>query len=393
MPKFDVEPAASYYGAYSDIIVVGDSKPTVGVASWDRVVSGSSVSGSNAWRVETLYSEYVFGRENTFRQSGEPRLLRLASVRSTYVDSIPPDPIRLHTTGASNCSGSMCQTNGTGLIGNINTTLYQMIVFSRVGYVTESASNQRVSNVDWATSFPFEKKYQGITQDDYKLCFFRPKQSGTDQLTWLAGAPEPATPNAYYVIHVTNATSQPDSSKTYEIYAERTGNDALGFLTDVGTTNSDAASKLLTNKAVFGINPRGVSATVATYDGDTMSFLTGALIDGWKYGLLNGVPTNTSAVYRQNHYGQPRDLLEGRLYSKTTVDAGPFNVNGGVRFISGSALPGESNNYLTASIYATGDVGVASAVNPYGSGLFDKECRSTQPWHDDDPRVTIRPSL
>lgn len=39
-------------------------------------------------------------------------------------------------------------------------------------------------------------------------------------------------------------------------------------------------------------------------------------IRGWKYGLYSGFPTNTKAVFRRNSYGQLRDMLEQRQYTK-----------------------------------------------------------------------------
>ena len=39
-------------------------------------------------------------------------------------------------------------------------------------------------------------------------------------------------------------------------------------------------------------------------------------IRGWKYGLYNGLPTHTKAIFRRNRYGQLRDMLEQRQYTK-----------------------------------------------------------------------------
>jgi hypothetical protein len=36
---------------------------------------------------------------------------------------------------------------------------------------------------------------------------------------------------------------------------------------------------------------------------------------GWKYGLINAIPQSTQVVYRSDHFGQFRDMLEGRKYS------------------------------------------------------------------------------
>jgi hypothetical protein len=83
-------------------------------------------------------------------------------------------------------------------------------------------------------------------------------------------------------------------------------------------------------------------------------------------------------------------MLEQRIYTATYNNpeiGGPMDTNGGISFISGSSLSGESDNNLTASIYAAANVTEAYRVNPYGSGIFDKKYRASQPWHDNDPRI------
>jgi hypothetical protein len=42
----------------------------------------------------------------------------------------------------------------------------------------------------------------------------------------------------------------------------------------------------------------------------------GPVIRGWKYGLCNGMPSTTHAIYRRGTYGQFRDMLEQRQYTK-----------------------------------------------------------------------------
>lgn len=47
-----------------------------------------------------------------------------------------------------------------------------------------------------------------------------------------------------------------------------------------------------------------------------------ARIRGWKYGMMNGFAQRTKQVYRRDHYGQPRDLLEQRLDAKIYDEIG-----------------------------------------------------------------------
>jgi hypothetical protein len=62
-----------------------------------------------------------------------------------------------------------------------------------------------------------------------------------------------------------------------------------------GTALNQAATKGIHESYVFGVSP---------------------IIRGWKYGLYSGLPMNSKAVFRRNRYGQLRDMLEQRQYTK-----------------------------------------------------------------------------
>lgn len=51
------------------------------------------------------------------------------------------------------------------------------------------------------------------------------------------------------------------------------------------------------------------------YDG-TYHWRYGPIIRGWKYGIYNAIPTNSSMIFRRDKFGQCRDMLEQRLYTK-----------------------------------------------------------------------------
>ena len=79
MPIYDVENRFSYYKSYSDNILVGPTRPTMGSYDWQRSVSGSIVSGSEEWKGATVLSDYTYKKANPFFRSGEVRYLRLNS--------------------------------------------------------------------------------------------------------------------------------------------------------------------------------------------------------------------------------------------------------------------------------------------------------------------------
>jgi len=70
-------------------------------------------------------------------------------------------------------------------------------------------------------------------------------------------------------------------------------NSLLGF---IGATNFQVtASAEIYKSFVFGVSP---------------------VIRGWKYGLFSGFPTHSKVVFRRDRYGQFRDMLEQRQYTK-----------------------------------------------------------------------------
>jgi len=64
-------------------------------------------------------------------------------------------------------------------------------------------------------------------------------------------------------------------------------------------------------------NATNYSAPAGSYENVTGSvWSTSPVIRGWKYGLYSALPAYTSAYYRQGRYGQFRDMLEQRQFTK-----------------------------------------------------------------------------
>jgi len=71
-----------------------------------------------------------------------------------------------------------------------------------------------------------------------------------------------------------------------------------------------------------------------SYDKQRHSTIFGVspIIRGWKYGLHSGLPTHTRAAFRRNRFGQPRDMLEQRQYTKFIISTNEM--------FDGDATPG-----------------------------------------------------
>ena len=365
----------------------GSALPTLGSSTWNRGVIGSVVSGSEEYKGATLLSDYTFKKENPFFRSGEVRYLRLSSGQQSIQDSYVPAILEIYLTGSYG-SGS--------LIGSSE------IYFSIDGKEITGSTGQRINNTEWIYSYPFEKKYHEVNNENkqfYTLKF-------NYLLTYLQANIFDFVSTEYLNLNYNSLNFSQTSVSENGFYKKIiTGGDEGGYSDNSGiwTTISTKKQSIDTlNRFSFGINPRylSISPLPPPRGANSNYFFSssiGSSCEGWKYGIYNATPTNFSAVFRQNHYGQFRDMLEQRIYTATYNNpqiGGPMDANGGIKFISGSALAGESNNELTASIYNEKpdklNVAEAYRVNPYGSGIFDTLYRASQPWHDDDTRITVR---
>ena len=70
--------------------------------------------------------------------------------------------------------------------------------------------------------------------------------------------------------------------------------------------------------------PSIVSGTAAVYS--AYNFGISPIIRGWKYGLYSGFPQNSKMILRRDRYGQYRDMLEQRTFSKfVEVESSPVD--------------------------------------------------------------------
>ncbi len=133
------------------------------------------------------------------------------------------------------------------------------------------------------------------------------------------------------------------------------------------------------------------------------------VIRGYKYGIYKANPTTSKAYWRRGKYGQFRDRLEQRLYSKYRYDFTPwpqtsptYPVNPAI--IKKSYNPEKLKAYTGESIVTINFVSgtesflywqnynnwnpetdnITTLSNSYGSGMFDFEYKATQPFIDRD---------
>lgn len=114
----------------------------------------------------------------------------------------------------------------------------------------------------------------------------------------------------------------------------------------------------------------------SSYDKYRYNLKTGSLIGydcrGYKYGIHKPIPDSPHCIWRVNKFGNPRDMLEQRLYTN-------FYSNGK---IIGSVVNADFSSTSSYAITASN-----ITLNPRDSGIYDKEFKVGQPFFDDDTRI------
>jgi hypothetical protein len=133
------------------------------------------------------------------------------------------------------------------------------------------------------------------------------------------------------------------------------------------------------------------------------------IIRGFKYGMYSANPLNTKAYWRRGRYGQFRDKLEQRQYTKFRYDHLPWPQVSPTYPVN-TLTPKKTYNPLKSKDYTSDAVvnvtfvagteaseywenynewnpdtdSITTLSNSYGSGMFDFEYKATQPFIDRD---------
>lgn len=375
--EFELENDVGYYGTYTDDIVV-QSGSTTTIAG--RYYAGSKISGSFAWQFADKYS--VFQREIVFpnRQIGSNRFLRLSSDKERFYDSMVPDFVKI--TQENNGKFVTSSLDAGVVVGTepyLPDNIYKIYVSYGGTGITSSDASQ-VDDRTWYWAFPFENRYSDIQ----RIVNYSSLRVNC-QVEEYGVASGPLTLNCYRPITITNKNSNSfvyvacsGSNSLVGRFVTLSLYDKSGSVTDYSTPTFTSEYTLAPaqrefNMAYFGFGQKAalvvpliIPAVIAV---PYYYYLFGGYIDGWKYGLYSGLPSYSTAVYRAKKYGQFRDRLEQRLYTK--FFDGKFIKEGAVTitFVSGT------DDYVSAS-------GDPATYNSNDSGIYTFEYTSGKPFFD-----------
>jgi hypothetical protein len=306
--QFDVEQKTSFSGSYIDDYLTGSitvsEKAIPSGPSKRRVVFSKQSGGTNKRFIAPNGS--LAGGQDGYANDKIPSFMRHVKIISneTFYDSLTPN---IETVvGVS--GGELAYMQDVLLSENPVIGSVVILDEDQVGVSADKA---------FVYSFPYEAKYSSISR---VIGSFNTSGISTTNLS-NGGSIDPIVDSK-----VTVSYRQPNSG--FSAQGANTSNILVTqkpeFLGDIGVDLVPSIPDSLTvGKAIWGIgdgdkgHPKFISEWGAS---GNSTYVYGVECRGWKYGLKNGVSTLNSAIFRRDRYGQFRDMLEQRLYSKFVIN-------------------------------------------------------------------------
>lgn len=369
--QWNLEARSTYSGSYTDIYVSGSAALVNGSSARGAIGSRSAVTSSIATsrmlsdRLKYPY-EIVAGTQ-LFTQASSPN--------ERFWDSMVPgvDEIAL-ADGAKAWMGWNSFTNAA-IPGD--------------DVITLAVDTKGVLQADYefSKSYPFAPQYSTL---DRKLEIKRFK-GANKMVTAAIVEVRPETIGASLLFETGRSPALFGDSDVYSgtqlIAASK--NDINKFFFGIGDQNTmndtHVADPTYPDVPIgctsFPRFRKRMSATVYT-GGGSATAIVGVEIRGWKYGILNGVPQYSRAIFRRDRFGHVRDMLEQRAYSSfyDTVGYKSDGTFGGIigrqtspvsaRFVGtdGVSVDPESTSCSNLSLEATSSLpfvdGVSTNRNP-----------------------------
>ena len=313
------------------------------------------------------------------------------------------------------------------------------IILTNLGTNYSTAADSPYASIDdtqWRNNCPYTVKYKNLIRNN-KLSRILPYP--VTPTTNMAGSSSlySITSNIISTVAIYSSGTRADSATYVSLNPWKTNSQNLQFLSDVVMSGSEGerlfkqcqtdlsvSNQVVNRQAVSNLSTvqnvffcLGKNGTMYNwwnngfycrnfpeFHVNTFYSTMAPIIRGFKYGIYKANSTSTRAHWRRDKFGQFRDRLEQRQYSKffynkesnTTYDPSKAlifdkkspstNVNNYENPIKINFIPG-TQAYLTSSQYAAFNPDIqpiAYLSNSRESGIYDFEYRSALPFEDRD---------
>jgi len=339
LDQYESEYDGTYMGSYTDHYITGSMLVQVQISNRTYLRPGENYYQSRG-RVFSKHKARSKGTPDTstyesnsnssksfrlqpwFERVGNQRFVSINCEAERYYDSVMPSFTEcLREDG--NRIISFRNAAGNFLDGaKIPNDIYNGFNFFD-GYGSSANETALLYNNKWTWSYPFEPRYSGVTRILDVFSSLTTKFQ-YDLSTGNGSFVNPITIKNYFPIMINHQNNSNDfypkiqsdinviSSLNVQMNKEDLTKCLFGF-GDKNTINYDNSTK--TKRAGNNHLPefRNWSTSTVTVPID---YQVGPVIRGWKYGVVSGLPTYSRCIWRRGKYGQFRDMLEQRPFTK-----------------------------------------------------------------------------
>jgi hypothetical protein len=396
---FETENYGAYSGSYTARIMYGSFFSDV--ANYNRVCIADRVDGiisSSLYDNRITYlSSYALRIISGSYIGHNTRYLPLSCDNEIWVDSCMISPIYYNVKNGANAVVDEVPASGSARFGIPSISPTGSVIFL-IGPFTGNPtsipnSNQYIDAV-WKSRYPFMSLYKGLARS-FRTSYNAPYSIQTNMTMSSINNSVYDRPDTYY----SNRIGQMIISSIGPNIPTR-----ISYLRDFafvsgtwGSANVNQQNARIFNSKVwdrdelfiptiedinrtyFGIGPLRNQSTAyglgEEFLGAGQYFIVAPIIRGWKYGVYNGNQVSTKCIFRTGRYGNMRDMLEQRPFSKFFDKITGKILDGPVTMTpaSGTILYANVLDYVTAT---------NPSYNPRDSGMWDYEYKSGQPYFD-----------
>ena len=387
LDQFEIEPSSAYESGSYDQVVMGrmlDIKKSGNKYEFFTTFTGSRgvVFGSvNSLQAPTPgmsasdFSVSLSYRSQPYREkAGNTRAAKHICFSERIYDTLTPDPVKCFEINGAYVFYARPGVQAPGYRENItgvsNSSAFMIFDF----YMPSTLPQSKGSDLHWTKSFPFEPRYSAQPRKKYQTFEVEAKYEAQLKDNAFIKYQAPRKLSGLFVGTI-GPQSVTESARRFPSYLSSGENwshlwaadvnlslgppPRLQFYTTGSMDNTDMMKVLFgygdSNTTFFSasyVDSNGKPVLMGTtnwptfrsssptyyntatglsrYDQITGSCWTvSPIIRGWKYGLHSALPSYTQAYFRQGKFGQYRDMLEQRQYTKLMVnqiDLSPSNV-------------------------------------------------------------------
>lgn len=345
--QHDVDYRETYYGSFSDDYITGSLVRRSGAGpggatfiTGERGRVFSKINARNQPAPDSVYGGYevsvnpskAFRLQPWFERVGDQRMTRMTTSGERFYDSLMP---AFDECFEKDGTPIFIVTDNSNIIPvgreKQNTRFGAIILDCPADLVTSTPTEavEALSNKVWNWSYPFEPRYaEVIRQLDLQGKKFFSNKSVDDIFTVNTITTTSYNTKIDELLILSRipgvnfeAMCDVDLSKNASQWLQSTGsmlrediNKVMYGFGDANTMHEITLGDMTTQ--IVGHNHHPQFREVDKPSAYLRKFGYSPIIRGWKYGVYSALPSYSSAVFRRNKFGQFRDMLEQRLYSK-----------------------------------------------------------------------------